>query len=144
MKKERYQQAADAAVAVEKRVDRLELDVRQRCFDERRLRRVLIVDETLEFGHAFFDEGWWRRNEMGRSRPRASDPVLRAPEFARKPFAASAARKKLGVHFPDKPVRKGKAFMQARHAVIQGGHIVRDFDEHWTVRAVALAAGGRE
>ena len=49
---ERDQKAADAPVAVEERMDRLELDVEQPRLDERRQSRLVFVDEGFEGGEA--------------------------------------------------------------------------------------------
>lgn len=46
------QQSADAPVAIEKRMDGLELHVRQGGFGERGERYALIVQVPLEVGHA--------------------------------------------------------------------------------------------
>jgi len=41
------QQAADTAIPIEKRMDRFELNVRERGCDQRRVGRVLVMNESL-------------------------------------------------------------------------------------------------
>src|SRR5262245_48289643 len=48
MQHEGNQQAADAAVAVKKRVKRLELHVRERRFDQSWIRGMLVMNESLK------------------------------------------------------------------------------------------------
>src|SRR5262245_41469473 len=106
---ERNEQAADAPVAIQKRMDSLELDVRQSGFDQRWIGRVFVVNEAFQRAHAILNVGGWRWNEMRVSGPRAANPVLRATEFARRLLAPSASREQFGMHFPDETIGKREA-----------------------------------
>src|SRR5437870_1342062 len=105
VKHESDHQAADAAVAVQERVNRFELNVSQRGLDQGWIRRMLVVNEPLEISHAVLDPMRRRRNKMGIARPGPTEPVLTPAKFARRLFAAAAFRKQNGMHLPDKPVR---------------------------------------
>jgi hypothetical protein len=72
------EEAAQTAVAVEERVDSLELHVGQRRLHQRRRARRLIVQEPLQVPHA--EEHLTRRrgHEDRIPGPRAADPVLTA------------------------------------------------------------------
>ena len=80
---QRDEQPAQASVAVEKGMDRLELDVGQARPDERGQRRILAVQEALERIEAFIQPVRRRRHEQGVARPGSADSVLRAAELAR-------------------------------------------------------------
>ena len=70
------EQSSDPTVAVEKWMDRLELNMRERRFDERRGPLRPIVDKTLERGHAIRDAVGRRWNVMRVPWARATDPIL--------------------------------------------------------------------
>src|SRR5690606_27196199 len=78
----RDQEPADAAVAVEERMDRLELHVGEAGPDEVRQAVAPIVEEALERSHRVRDRGVRRRHEHGITRPGAADPVLGTPKLA--------------------------------------------------------------
>ena len=62
-KEERHQKTANAAVAVEEGMDRLELDMEQTGFDQRRQARLRFMDEPLESVEAGVEFADRRRNE---------------------------------------------------------------------------------
>src|SRR5205807_4929523 len=82
LQQERDEQATDAAVAVEKRVDGLELDVHERGADERR-QVVVAVDVLLKIAEKTCQLLGRRRDENGVARTSAADPVLAASQLAR-------------------------------------------------------------
>src|SRR2546427_2312040 len=100
------QQAADAAVPIEKRVDRFKLNVRQSGFHQRGIGCVLVMDEALQRCHAVFDMGRRRRDEVSIAWTRAADPILRATEFAKGLLTAPSSREGYLMHFPHQPVGK--------------------------------------
>ena len=57
------QQPADAPVAIQERMDCLELHVRQRGLDQQRRLHRVVVQEFFELAHAFHDPIRWRRDE---------------------------------------------------------------------------------
>ena len=81
MRKQDEQQTAQPAVAVEKRVDRLELDMEQRVLDEQRHLRF-FVGEPLPVGQRSGELGASGRHEARALERRTwrPDPVLRRPE----------------------------------------------------------------
>ena len=88
----RDQEPPDATIAVQKRVDGLELHLGERGFDERRQAVVRGMDEALERGHAMLDVLRRGRNEAGGAGASAADPVLAAAELAGLPVSAAPAR----------------------------------------------------
>src|SRR5437588_2499008 len=80
---ERDQEAADTAIAVEERVDGLELGMRERTVDQVR-QPAVIVHELLE-GFQRDLHSWWRgRHEACGLRAVAADPVLGAAKLPRR------------------------------------------------------------
>jgi hypothetical protein len=77
---ERDEKTPDAAVAVEKWVDRLELDRRESGLEQRWYIHRLAVKESFEGRHQLLDAIGRRRHEERISRPAAADPVLGSPE----------------------------------------------------------------
>jgi hypothetical protein len=78
------EEAAKPAVAIQERVDRLELVMNQSAADEHGKARTLLVEELLPIGEGIHHLLWWRRHE-GRILDRCSaltDPVLRPAELA--------------------------------------------------------------
>ena len=70
------QQSSQPTVAVEKRVDGFELNMRQPGLDENGKSVVRGVDEPLQVGHAFLDVVGRRRHEGRVAGTRTADPVL--------------------------------------------------------------------
>ena len=122
------QEAPQATVAVEERMNGLELDVGQAGLDENGKPVVRVVDEPLQVGHALLDVVGWRGNEDRVAGTRATDPVLGSPEFAGHPGGAAFAREQEGVHLAQEAVGEGEAGSEAVDAVIQGGDEVRGLD----------------
>src|SRR5688572_3252887 len=110
MQHECDQQPTDAAVAVQKRMNRFELHVSQRGFDQCWIWRMFVMDEPLKIGHAVLESMRWRRDESGVARPCPTNPVLSAAKLARRLFAAATLGKQDRMHFPDEPVRQRKTF----------------------------------
>ncbi len=101
---ERDQQTADAPVAVEERVDRLELHMCQSDLDERR-QVVGLVNELLEVAKRVGNDVMRRRHEASGvdHRTGRTDPVLARPKFSWLEFAAADALHEFGVNFADEP-----------------------------------------
>src|SRR5690606_21933187 len=90
-KVQRHQQAPDAAITVEERMDRLELHVKQPGLDEGRKPRLIFMHEGFECGEAGIEFRYRRRDEQRVRWASAADPVLRAPELAAALRAAATA-----------------------------------------------------
>jgi hypothetical protein len=75
LQKQCDEQTNDSAVAIQERVDRLELHVGKPGLDQRR-QGIVRVQSLLERGHELGHDLWRRRNEPGVAGPRAPDPVL--------------------------------------------------------------------
>ena len=88
------------------------------------------MEESFQIGHTVGNRIGRRRNKSCRSGPSAADPVLRAPELARRLVAAPAARQQLGVHLPDEAVAERKAFAHPAQPVLQRHHVVRTLPRH--------------
>src|SRR5262249_21361886 len=122
---ERDEQAAEAAVAVEEWVDRLELDMRERGLDERWRAARAIVEEQLERSHARRPVARGRRDESRRARSLAADPVLARPEFAGRLRAAAPLREEHPVDLLEQAQRERESSAEPRHAVRHRGDVVR-------------------
>ena len=129
VQQQRHEQASQTAVAVQEGMDGLELHVRQPRPDEDGEPVVSGVQEALERRHAVGHGGVGRRHEDGVAGPGPADPVLRAAEFAGGLGAAASRRQQDGVHLADQAVRQREALAQAPQAVLEGGDVVRDFDD---------------
>ena len=79
---QRNQQAADASIAVQKWVDRLELHMRERGLDQRRVACGHVVQKIFQLGDALRNVLGRRRYQGRRIGARAADPVLDAPVLA--------------------------------------------------------------
>jgi hypothetical protein len=123
---QRDEETADAAVAVEKRMDRLELHVRQGRAQEHRHAVALRVKELLELRHALGNRRVWRRHESGVSRSRATNPVLGAAEFARILPASAAAGEEDSVDLSNQAIRKWEPVAQSSETVVERGDVVGD------------------
>ena len=75
------QEPSDSSVAVEERVDSLELGVRERGLHEHRRRVGIVVDELLEGAHCCGDLLPRRRDETCRRGSGPAEPVLVAAEL---------------------------------------------------------------
>ncbi len=108
---EHDQETADTAIAVEERVDRLELVVHESRLDERRELRI-VVDEALEIAEqtSKLAGGW--RNERRRFYRRAGrpDPVLRGAELAGLALPAAHTGEEYTMHFPDEAGAERQCF----------------------------------
>jgi hypothetical protein len=137
---ERDEQAAEAAVTVEERMDRLELRVRQRRLQEDRRLRRLIVEEALEVAHRRNDVAWRRRNEARVAGPRAADPVLRRAELARGHVATTSVGHEHPVDLAQQPARERKAAFDTREPVRHRLHVVERLGDlsSWNARRVLV------
>jgi hypothetical protein len=95
------QQPPEASVAVEKRMDGLELDMDERRLDQRRHGLGVVVEEALERRQAI-------RHCIGRGRdegrvawPGAPDPDLGAAHFTGRPAPAAGMRQQHLVHLAE-------------------------------------------
>ena len=118
----RDEEAAGAAVAVEERVDGLELRVGEAGADEGG--HVVVVKEEFERAHAREDLVGRGRDEEGVAGARAGDPVLRGAEFAGLLFAAATFCEEHAMDFFDEAEGKRKTFGEALHAVLHRGDVV--------------------
>ena len=79
----RNQQAPDATIAIEKRVDGFELGMHQCNLHQRRQGRGRVVmNEALDIGQQIRHPLRRRRHKRGVAGPRAANPVLRTTQFA--------------------------------------------------------------
>src|SRR4051812_33066062 len=103
------QQSPDTTIAVEERVDRFELHVRNGGHHHHGIRRCRVVERTLQPRHQVLDKrGRWRY-EVRVAWPGAADPVLGSSELTRLFFAAATAREQLRVHLANQPIREWKS-----------------------------------
>ena len=122
----RDQETPDSAVAVEERVDRLELRVRQTGVDERRER--LLVEKPLEVVQRHLHLRDRRRDESGlvQGRVLGPDPVLRAAELAREAVGATGPRKQLTMDLGDQAERE-RQVAQSSEPVVHRVDVPDDF-----------------
>ena len=76
VQQDRDEQSSDTSIAVEERVDRLELHVRQRRRHQDRVGSISVVEHALQSRHRLLDERRRRRHEMSVPGPSSTDPVL--------------------------------------------------------------------
>ena len=118
-----------SAVAVEERVDGLELGVNKRAFYQGRHRRI-VVHKHLKIaeGTVHFVNG--RRNEAGLTQRAAlrSDPVLGPAELARFLLASSNALQQLGVDLAYQTHRQRK-LGDTRQAIVHRVDVVDDLGD---------------
>ena len=82
LKKQRDKQSPDASVAIQERVDRLELHVCEARLHQRR-QRIIRVNPLVELRHERRHIFGRRGHEPRVAGPRAADPVLGASDLAR-------------------------------------------------------------
>ena len=131
--------AADAAVPVLERMDRLELVVHQRARDERGV-QAGVVGEALPIGHQGRQPVGRRRHEAGVLDVGAggTDPDLDAAEVAAADSPAAHALQQSIVRLVDELPADGEV-VQPLLRVLQGAHVV----EHFPHVVLALPARGR-
>ena len=95
------EQATEATVAVEKRMDGLKLHMGQSGFEQDGQTSVILVEEGFQCGHAGFDRlrRWWHKT--GIPWPGASDPILASAKLAGLLVATTAFGHEGGVHFAE-------------------------------------------
>lgn len=127
------EQPPGAAIAIQKRVDGLELHMCEGCANEHGSGDGLAVEEVLQGPHALDDGIWWRRDVAYVAGAGAADPVLAATEFAWMLVRAAAIAQEGAMHFTDEAKRKGEALAEQLNAVFQGSCAVGDFPNvvHW-------------
>ena len=107
------EQSSDAAIAVQKRVYRLELGVNQPDFDQQWQFRV-GVEKVFQFGQLLWNFMMWWRNEgrLVQCAAGRADPVLAGSQLARCKTRTAYALQEFRVNFPDQPGRNRK-FLEA-------------------------------
>lgn len=120
------EEPANAPVAIKKRVDGLELGVRQTAADERR-QIVLLVQELLQVVECTRHLGDRRRHKgsLRKGRVLRPDPVLALAELAGELVGPADAAHKLSVDLAYEPQREGE-FGQPFQAVVHGADVVHD------------------
>ncbi len=124
---QRNQEPAGAPIAIQERMDRLELNVREGCLHEGRCPLGLIVQELLQGGDAGEHFLRRRRDEHGVSRSGSSDPVLASAELPGLLSAAAPRRHEHGVDLPHKPPGKWCVRADAFQPILERSHIVGYF-----------------
>src|SRR5216684_5068884 len=80
--KQRNQQSAQPTIAIEKGVDRFELDVNESGLDEHGQLVFFVMKKMLEAVQTLHHELRWRRNKRSVSGTATANPILRAAKFA--------------------------------------------------------------
>src|SRR5258708_30231185 len=126
---ERDQEAPDPSVAVEVRVDALELGVGETGEDQKRW-RGLGVEELLECVESLLHLGnrWRDERRLFQGGTFRSNPVLGAAELAGCRTLAAAAPQQFGVDLTDQSKRERK-LMQPGKAVVHGSDVGDDFSD---------------
>ncbi len=125
--KQTDEQPPDATIAIEKRVDRLELSVRQPRLEDGRRRPELVVKEPLEVVESHRHLVGWRRHEASIRQASPTDPVLRTPKLARRSGAAAAVLEQDAMHLAQEAKTQRKAARaNPVEAVLEGSDVARD------------------
>src|SRR5580658_936407 len=122
------EQPANASIAVEERMYRLELIVRERDSHERR--QVGFVQELLPCRKSRFHFiGRWR-NIGGRfwRTTRLADPVLGSSKLSTRRVMSANARHQLFMKFLNEAHADGQ-FLEPRYAMLQRDHVVANFPQ---------------
>ena len=82
-KDEGDEKTAETAIAIEKRVDRLKLDVSERGLEQRTGGDGFIMKKFFQRSHAICGEIGRSRDKSRISRTRSADPILRTLKLAR-------------------------------------------------------------
>jgi len=105
-------------------MDRFELDMGQPGLYDGWKSVLSAVQKSFEIGYAVFNCRVRRGNEQSSPRAAASDPILRAAEFAGIFAAAPATRKQLFMNLANEPRTQREPPAQPGQAVLHGGDIV--------------------
>jgi hypothetical protein len=120
------EEPAHAPVAVQKRVDGLELGMHEAAVDEHG-QVALFVQEILKVVERLGHLGDRRRDEggPGEGRPARADPVLAPSELAGELVGATGAAQELGVYLADQAQRQRQG-RQPLQTVVHGPDVVHD------------------
>ena len=119
-------EAPNTPVAVQKRMDRLELIVDERDLQQFREVVLLVMHESLEVRHQVIDQGVHGRHEYGVVDRGAADPVLAAPELAWHLVLAPDPMHQDSVRFADQPGGERKR-LESVDCLVHRGDVVLDF-----------------
>jgi hypothetical protein len=128
VEQQRDQQPAHPAVPVEKRVNRLELHVREAGPHDDRQITAFVVQKPFEARHALQHPRVRRRDEARIPGLSAADPVLRAAELTWILARAAPAGEQHAVQLADQAIRERKALAQPRQPMVESRNVVGDFD----------------
>jgi hypothetical protein len=120
------QKTPQSAIAVEKRVNRLKLNMGEGRFDEQGHVAPFLMKEKLQLAHAFRHQLWRRRDEYRISRPCAADPILAAAKLSWFLVTPAAVREQDLVNLTNQTKRKRKSAAKPRHSVHQRRNIIGD------------------
>jgi hypothetical protein len=119
------QQPPQTPVAIEERVDRLELHVDKGRHHQPR--EVIVgMEETLQIRHAALHQPRGRRYEAGVASSGATDPVLAVPELTRQSIGATPTGEQHGMNLPQQTGGEGETTGQPGRAVFERRHVTRN------------------
>jgi hypothetical protein len=121
----REQEPPHPSVAVEKRVNGLELHMHQSEFDQQR--QPVVIEVLLEAVQALQHGIGGRRDEKCIPRTGSSNPVLAAAKFAGSSFATPASSQEYAMDLAQQTKRNRKPFFEPVQTVLNCGDIVRGF-----------------
>lgn len=125
-KEQRYQQSANTTVAIEKRMNRLELHVGERRLYQGGRRTRFAVEELLK-GTETFEQLVGRRRNVDRiARPAAADPVLGRAELPGLLATATTMAEQHAMDFADETQAERKTFAEALESVVHRRGITGD------------------
>jgi hypothetical protein len=107
-------------------MDGLELEVRECTPDQERYLQVPLLQEALQVVESVLEEIDRGRHEYSVGGTRATDPVLRTPEFAGRPLLAADAAHEFGVHVSNQTLAQ-RELTEALDPVFESAHVVEDF-----------------
>src|SRR4051794_26977003 len=123
----RHEQSSDSPVAVQERMDGLELRVGESAVNQRR-QRLAVVKKLLECVERIMHRGHRRRDEsrIRQGAVRRPDPVLRTPELARITVRTAYACHESRVNLPNESKRERK-LVQPAESCVERAHVVDNF-----------------
>ncbi len=139
------QKSPNSAIPICKRMDRLELGVREANMDEN-WEPALFVQKALEIPECLVHIGYGRWDE-GCSLDRrvlGADPILVASELSRRPQGTSTGAQQLRMDLSDKPCRERQR-RQPLKAVVHCTDVVDNLlDVTWKPRSSGFEVGGKK
>jgi hypothetical protein len=119
---EREQEPSQTPIAIQKRMDGLELHMHQAELDQQR--QPVVMEVLLEGIEALHQRLGRRRYKKGIAWPASTNPVLTATKFAWSPLRASAFAQEHAMNLAEQAQGDGKPLLEPLQSVFHGRDII--------------------